>query len=646
MRRIALLAAVLGALLAAPAGVQAAAPTATTGPATNLQGVSALLTGVVNPGGLASTYRFAYVDEAGYAASGFATAITTPLTAAGQDSAQRRVTAAIAGLSPSTDYRFQLTATNSAGEASGTVGEFTTTEGFGLLPGEEGFAAEAIAEGGGPATAAGSHPYALRLTLGLRQGGEVEGQPGAVFSDGDLRDLRIDLPAGLLQNSDVVRQCSVADFRRPRSSPFEDSLSGESCPDTSQVGTVEFQSARGGGTTRRFGVFSLTPSPGVPAAIGFAPFGEPIVLNARQRLGGESAFALSFIASSFPQWLDFQGMQLTLWGTPWGVSHNGERGNCLNEAEPGYPWAKCSVGSPKSLPPLAYLTLPTTCDGPLAFAVRASAWQQPTPVEAKFSEPALVDCESLTFDPLAVGRLGNQRASSPTGFNFQLTNDNSALTVPSQPIPSQARAAVVTLPAGASINPSVGVGLGVCTPAQYEAETPTSPPGAGCPSESKIGDFAVETPLFKGEGQIHGSIHLAAPRDNPFGALVAVYLIAKLPRRGVLIRLPGELDPNPRSGQVVVRFDNLPQLPYTNLEVNFREGQRAPLVTPPTCGAHSTQIELSPWAGGARTAGFSSQSQIDAGIEGGACPSGTPPFGPGVVSGGVNSNVGSYTPYF
>src|SRR5262249_41661709 len=78
----------------------------------------------------------------------------------------------------------------------------------------------------------------------------------------------------------------------------------------------------------------------------------------------------------------------------------------------------------------------------------------------------------------------------------------------------------------------------------------------------------------------------------------------------------------------------------------FREGQRAPLVSPPTCGVHLTDMQISSWAAGARDAHFNSESHIEAGIEGGPCPSGTPPFAPGVVAGGVNSNVGSSTPYF
>lgn len=537
-----------------------------------------------------------------------------------------------------------IVAANSSGASAG---------GFGFLPGAEGFAVEAVAEGGAPDTAAGSHPYELRVALGLKLGGAVEGKPGVPFADGDLRDLHLEMPPGLLENPRAVDRCSIVDFHTPRQSPYETSASGESCPLGSQIGTVEVSAAAEGGTTKRFGLFNLEPAPGVPSEIGFAPFGEPIVLAADERVGAEGTYALTWNATNVAQWVSIHALRMSIWGTPWAVSHNGERGNCLNEAEPSFPWAKCSVGAPLSRPPLAYLTMPTTCEGPLPFTVHADAWQQPGDVVASTTAAPLGECESLPFGPLAFGRLTDAKAASPSGFNFQLTNDNTALTVPSMRVPTQTRSLILTLPEGATINPSLAAGLGVCTPGQYAAETPTSPPGAGCPNDSKIGDFSVETPLF--EGQLEGAIYLAESDDrataepgaeNPVDALVAVYLVARSAQNGVMIRLAGALEPDPASGQITARFDNLPQLPYTNLQLNFREGQRAPLVTPPACGVYPTQIQMSPWAGGARQVHLTSESHVEAGIEAGQCPSGSPPFHPQVTAGGVNSNVGSYTPYF
>ncbi len=70
--------------------------------------------------------------------------------------------------------------------------------------------------------------------------------------------------------------------------------------------------------------------------------------------------------------------------------------------------------------------------------------------------------------------------------------------------------------------------------------------------------------------------------------MLAVYLVAKSADRGMLFKIPGKLTPNPGDGTITASFDNLPQLPYTNLGINFRSGQRAPLISPPHCGAATT----------------------------------------------------------
>ncbi len=659
MRRpavVALLALAAALLGAAPA--RAAAPTLGAVTATDIQGVSALLVGTVNPQGLATTYHFQYVDDAGFAGSGFAAAAVTPAAAAGDGGEARPARAAISGLRPDTVYHYRLLASNASGTTTGSADTFTTSHGFGFLSGAAGFAANAYADGGGPATEVGLHPYQLSLSLGFNQGGEFEGQPGVAFPDGDLRDLRIALPPGLIANPNALAKCTPAQFHTPRSSPFETSRSGESCPDQTQVGTVEVQTSLGGGQPRRFGLFNLNPAPGVPAQLSFAPFGSPIVLDSAVLPSPDGSYVFTLEASDFSQSLDVSGLSLALWGTPWAASHNGERGNCLNEAEPSFPWAKCSVGEPSDQPPLAYLTLPSACGEPLAFEVTASAWQQPATVAAEAASPTpaeppgLGGCLSLPFSPKPIAQLNNAKASSPSGFHFELTNENAPFVDPGVRAPSQARKAIVTLPEGVTVNPSVGAGLGVCRPGEYAAETALSPQGAGCPSASKIGDFSVRTPLF--DGLLGGAIYLAQPDDptttapgaeNPFDSLIAVYLVAKLPERGVLIKVAGQIVPDPGSGRLTAIFDGLPQLPYTDLDVDFRAGQRAFLITPPACGAATTRIELVPWTG-SQSIVSSTASPINAGIDGAACPSGTPRFAPSVVAGAINSNVNSYTPYF
>jgi hypothetical protein len=667
VRRLALISvAGLAALAALSSTANAAVPSLGAVSASNIQGVSALLVGTVNPQGLPTSYHFDYVDDAAFSVGGFSGADATAATDAGTDSIDHPARASISGLAPDTVYHFRLVAGNSSGTTTGTSGDgtagtFTTTHGFGFLPGTEGFSVAAIADGDVPAEIAGTHPYQLNLALDFNRGGDFEDQPGVPFPDGDLRDLRIDLPPGLLANPRAVDKCKLVDFNTPRTSPFEESLSGESCPDRTQVGTIEVRTSRDGGVTRRFGLFNLDPPPGVAAQLGASPFGASVVLDVAIQTNADNSYTLILKANDFPQVLDVSGISLAFWGIPWNTSHNGERGDCLNEAEPTFPWAKCSVGDPlrdSGTTPLAYLTLPTSCGVALAFTVTADAWQQPLPAtsEAVNSDSGgpvnQIGCQGFSFFPNTEGFLTDTKASSASGFNFRLSNDNKQLTIPTQQLPSQTRRAEVTLPPGVTINPSLGAGLIGCTPGQYAAETAFSSQGAGCPNGSKIGSFRVRTPLFT--ELIDGAVYLAQPNDvstpapgaeNPFDSLIAVYLVAKSPARGILIKVAGNLVPDQGTGRLTAIFDGLPQLPYTDLNIDFRTGQRAPLVTPAACGKATTKIDLTPWSGpGARH--ISTDSQIQTGVDGGPCPSGTPPFAPDVTAGGVNSNVNSYTPYF
>jgi hypothetical protein len=213
----------------------------------------------------------------------------------------------------------------------------------------------------------------------------------------------------------------------------------------------------------------------------------------------------------------------------------------------------------------------------------------------------------------------------------------------------------VALPDGFTINPSVGAGLGVCTPAQFAAETPTSAPGAGCPNQSKIGTLTVQSPLVieettSFEQEIKGSMYLAQPHNNPFNTLIAIYLLARAPN-GIFVKVAGKLVPDQATGQLVASFEGMPQLPYTNLKIHFREGQRAPLATAAACGTYTTAVELTPWQTVAAiqpaVTHQNFQFAISAGVGGGPCPSpGAAPFHPGAENGSVNSNAGSYSPFY
>ena len=151
---------------------------------------------------------------------------------------------------------------------------------FGFLPGEAGFNVTATSDvEGEPATLAGSHPYSLVTEINFNQIGE--------FSDGDLRNLELDLPPGLIENPTSVNKCSAAQFATPRVSPFEESLSSESCPGHQpdrhrhprSPPTAPAKPGPSGSSTSR-------PPPGFPSQFGFAPYGVPVTITPRVRETG------------------------------------------------------------------------------------------------------------------------------------------------------------------------------------------------------------------------------------------------------------------------------------------------------------------------------------------------------------------------
>lgn len=518
---------------------------------------------------------------------------------------------------------------------------------FGFRAGTQGLGFALEEQDGSPALRAGRHPYQLRADLNFNEEAGVPVQ--------DLKDLRLQLPSGLIGNPSVLTRCTGAQFATPRSSPYESSLSGESCPDKSQVGTITLRTGLLGGE-RTFGLFNLTPPPGVAAQLGASPFGQTLSFSGRVR-NAAGEYGLDLEAQDVPQALAIDGVAIDVWGTPWDSSHDGERGDCLKETDPSFGWGKCSVGPPKTNRPLPFLTLPASCQGPLAYRAQVDSWQAPGRwVGDGATTPAQGRCDQLHFQTTSFSGPTSNRASTATGFDFNLSVSQEGLTNPDGGITGpEVQKAVVSLPDGFTINPSMGAGLGVCTPEQFQAETATSLPGAACPNNSKIGNLTFQSPLVIEETNsfeqiVKGAIYLAQPFHNPFDALVGVYLVARAPN-GIFVKVAGRLLPDPASGRITALFEGLPQLPYTNLKIHFREGQRAPLATPAACGAYVTGVELTPWQNEAAIAPVvenqNFEFHVTQGVGGGPCPAfGPAPFAPGAANGSQNSQAGAYSPFF
>jgi hypothetical protein len=480
---------------------------------------------------------------------------------------------------------------------------------FGLQDGGNGFNASVTEEDGGPTAQAGSHPFALALHAG--------------FSGGDVKELGLELPAGMIENPRALPRCDQAEF-------------AAGCPEVAQVGLLE---VRSGGEGRAFPLFNLAPAPGHPSQLGARPFGAPLTLTPTVRQGnGEYGITLS--ATNVTQFVAIEALDLTVWGVPWATGHDGQRGTCLNGLDPDAPLGQCPIDiEAQGQLARAYLTVPTDCATPMRFAVAASGWASPgAVVTASVQRQTPGGCASLPFSFGALVTPSTVLASSPAGLTIRLTTSQAGLVSPAQRVSAQPRRGVATLAEGITINPSVGAGLGACTPAQFAVESAMSAPGQGCPNPSKVGVGSVETPLV--DEVLDGSLFIATPFDNPFGSPYGLYFVAKAPQRGFVVKVAGRLDADSASGRLVATFEGLPQLPYTNLKLEFREGQRAPLVSPATCGSHSNRMELRPWTDPAVSLMQATSFPIVRGFGGGPCPSGGAPFAPRAVAGSLNSSAG------
>ncbi|MGN6557168.1 MAG: hypothetical protein ACTHLH_04050, partial [Solirubrobacterales bacterium] len=335
-------------------------------------------------------------------------------------------------------------------------------------------------------------------------------------------------------------------------------------------------------------------------------------------------------------------------------SHDPIRGNCIAVAGGGTIAPGTDVETrgncPAGIPSRAFLTLPTACTGPLSTSYLAESWEGALDAGSVFTHDELTPpdplgvsgCASLRFTPAITARPTTTTASSPTGIDVGLDVQDEGLLDPEGTAQSQIRRAEVTLPKGFTTNPSIAEGLTGCSEAQLEAETAGSPPGEGCPSASKIGTVQVQTPLL--EQELSGSLYAATPYDNPFGTLLAVYMVIKNSALGIAIKQPLKVVPDPATGQLTALADELPQLPFSHFRVHFREGSRSPLASPPQCGSYDAVAKLTPWSGGP-TLTTTSMFEITAGSGGGACPAGTPPLAPGFLAGTASNAAARYSEF-
>jgi len=514
--------------------------------------------------------------------------------------------------------------------------------GFGLKE----VSVSAVNRDGSPATQAGSHPYEYTVHFGLNLQDDAAQTP-----EGRLRTIVVGLPQGMVGDPTAIPVC-------PRTA-FEGDV--PHCAPETQVGVIDLAFVvNGSGLVLKSPVYNLTSAPGRAATLGFNATGIATFQEASVR--SDSDFGINISDFAIPAELEFQSVTETIWGEPADPEHTPER--------------RCSDGSSgctSSLSPAPFLTLPVSCGSEAVTTVEVESLETPgvfskSAVFEEAGSPLPIDgCNALQFEPSIEAQPTTSVADSPTGLDFNLHQPQNR---ESEGLSTGAlRDTTVTLPPGLDLNPASASGLAACSESQIGllsqgggggVHFSTSP--QSCPAAAKLGSATVispplgefdETGKAIGSRPLHGAVYLAKPFDNPFGSLLAIYLVIEDEATGVVAKLAGRISPDPATGRLTARFDESPQLPLEDISLHFFAGARAALVTPPTCGAagggpHTTTSTLVPWsAPEGDVAHPSSSFTLLAGPGGGGCAGSEAqlPNSPNFSAGTMTPQAGAYSPF-
>jgi hypothetical protein len=482
---------------------------------------------------------------------------------------------------------------------------------------------------GTPATQAGSHPYETTTSFNITQDPEGLG----VTSSGVLRNVSVELPPGFVGNPSVVPKCPRQEFdERPKNT----NTLAPVCPSDTQVG-VALVTFEPGGLAGQVPVYNLVPPHYVPAQFGIASSKFVGFLDAGVRSVPGGSYNL-VVESHDVETNGVSSVRVFLWGVPADPAHN------VLRLLPGESTPSASNNVPSDVAPRPFLRLPTSCGVPQMLAMSAFSWADPLTVVSppsafsrdEHGNPVTINgCSKLDFSPSVEAKPGTAVAESPVGLSVDVTAPQDEN--PNELSEADLKDVSVTLPAGMTVSPSAANGLQACS----EEEIGVSGSGSGllfnespvaCPGASKVGSVEVITPLL--EHPLTGALYLAQQEKNPFGSLIALYLVAE--GSGVLVKRAGEVRLDPRTGQITVTFLDNPQVPLSEIRVNTFQSSRSSLMTPAGCGGYTMTTSLTGWNGSVASPSSSPFPVTE------NCGQG---FSPSFTAGSTSSQAGAFSPF-
>jgi hypothetical protein len=562
------------------------------------------------------------------------------------------------------------TATVSGGGAVGGAADEdqvpfgATPSGFGLVPGSllaDNYDAEYPF--GSPTRLASDRPFELRFDFDLNVGAHEGSDATRYTATHELvKTIEPTLPRGMIGNPEATPKCDAVDFSQTGAS-----FASTGCPANTQVGYLNVASTFG---KIRYGagplftianevishipIYNLVPPKGKVADLGI----NATYVQAHIYPTPDAAheYAITSLVPNISSLANVHGQETTIWGVPGDPAHDRFR---------YYPKVQANgdvTGAPfVGVPIRPFLTNPMDCGFDNGGAqVRAESYQHPGSFTAAEEYPQAMNVEGcgdprFRFEPDVSLQPTDSHAGAPTGLDVHLEvpqrDDEveeakelyAANGFPKAIATPPIKRVVVTLPEGMTLSTSAAQGLGSCSPEQIGlgASTPVR-----CPDSSQYGRLILHTPLLPANAQPEGFIYIAKQNDNFFHNFLSLYLVIQDPQRGLLIKIPGRIDLDPKTGQITTTFDNLPQLPISDMQMTFKGGVRAGLVNPSTCGRKTIEAEFFSWQSPTVAHRRESSYEVTERPNGSPCPGNLAqrPFAPAFSAGTASNAAGAYSP--
>ncbi len=425
--------------------------------------------------------------------------------------------------------------------------------------------------------------------------------------EGNVKNVRVDLPEGLNVDPQAVSQCPKETFE---ANPNQCEAMG------SKVGVSEVSAIKLIGLLPiklTPAVYDLVPEEGHPALFGFH-VEVPLLLDANVYLVADvewnGDYHEGFTISNVPNAVPLTENRLVF---------NGQAGG-------------------------TFLTLPSPCNGATTSTLKVESYEGQTVGPLPTTPPASVGgCQAVPFSPTVAASANG----APTDSSATVS---ASLNVPQklQPVNSSTvKAASVTLPVGTGLNPATAPGLEFCPNSSFpqHSRAPVT-----CPPKSQIGTVAIQTPVLPANS-LTGPVYLAPQEssDPSSGKEYRIFFDAVSSRYGVDVRLEGQVHANPVNGQLTATFAGAPQVAFSSVLLSFGPvaGHAIPaLSSPPICSSSATS-QVTPWSTGSPVPTPPTAMTLTQAPGGQPCAKtlGERPFAPGFSAQPSSKAALAYTPF-